>query len=83
MRTIKYWQNLVSMMNETKEKITKKCLIGDTCFTSLTTIGGNLYTRHANNLNHVHKDIQDILSVIIKLGIDFNGGETFFMMERI
>ena len=42
------------------------------------TIGGNLYTRHAKNLNHVHKDSKDILPVIIILGTDVNGGETIF-----
>ena len=31
-----------------------------------------------NNLNHVHKDSKDILSVIIILGTDVNGGETVF-----
>ena len=61
----------------------KECRIGDTCFTSLATIGGNLYTRHPNNLNHVHKDSKDLLLVIIILGIDVNGGENLFMMERI
>ena len=47
-------------------------------FTSLATIGGNLYKRHVKNLNHVHKDSKDLLSVIIILGIDVNGGETVF-----
>ena len=68
MPTIKYWQDLGWTMDKAKEKIPKQCRIGDTCFTSLETIGGNLYTRHANNLNHVHKDSQDLLSVIIILG---------------
>ena len=46
MPTIKYWQNLGRKMNEAKMMIPKECRIGDTCFTSLATIGGNLYTRH-------------------------------------
>ena len=63
--------------------IPKKRRIGDTCFTSLETIGGNLYTRHVKNLNHVHKDSKDLTSVIIILGTDVNGGETVFIIERI
>ena len=78
MPTIKYWKNLGRIMKQAKMMIPKEFIIGDTCFTSLTTIGGNLYTRHVNNLNHVHKDSKDILSVIIILGTDFNGGETVF-----
>ena len=44
----------------------------------MATIRGNLYTRDVNNINHVHKDSKDILSVIIILGTDVNGGETVF-----
>ena len=58
--------------------IPKECRIGDTCFTSLETIGGNLYTWHVNNINHVHKDSKDLLLVIIILVTDVNGGETVF-----
>ena len=83
MPTVKYWQNLGGTMKKSKAIIPKECRIGDTCFTSLETIGGNLYTRHVNNLNHIHKDSKDILSVIIILGTDVNGGEIVFMMERI
>ena len=78
MLTIEYRQNLVSTMDKGKEMIPRKCIIGDTCFTSFETIGGNLYTRHANNLNHVHRDSKDLLSVIIILVTDVNGGETVF-----
>ena len=56
MLTIKYWQNLESITEKSKDMIPKECRIGDTCFTSLATIGGNLYTRHVKKLNHVHKD---------------------------
>ena len=45
----------------------------------MATIGGNLYTRHPKNLNHVHKDSEDLLSVIILLGTDVHGGETVFL----
>ena len=54
MTTSQYWQNLGSIMDKEKEKITKKYRIGDTCFTFLETIGGNLFTRHPKNSNHVH-----------------------------
>ena len=74
MSTIKYWQNLERTMDKAKEMIPNECRIGDTCFTSLETIGGNLYARHPNNLNHVHKDSKDLLSVIIILGTDVRGG---------
>ena len=56
MPTIKYWQNLERTMDKAKDMIPNECIIGDTFFTSLATIGGKLYTRHAKNLNHVHKD---------------------------
>ena len=81
MSAIKYWQNLGNMMGKAKEKIPKKLRIGDTCFTSLETIGGNLLTRHPKNINHVHKESNDILSVIIFLGTDVHGGKTVFMMD--
>ena len=42
----------------------------------MATIGGNLYTRYAKNLNHIHKDSKYLLLVIIILGTDVNGGET-------
>ena len=65
-------------MDTAKEWITRKFSIGDTCFTSLATIGGNFYRIHPKNINHVHKDVNDILSVITILGTYFNGGETVF-----
>ena len=70
------------MRDKAKEKISKQCIIGDTCFTSVENIGGNLFTRNQKNLNHVHKDSNDLLSTIIILGTDVHGGETVFMMER-
>ena len=70
------------MTDKSKEKIPKQYRIGDTCFTSLVNIGGNLFTRHPNNLNRVHKDSNDLLSVIITPGTDVHGDEIVFMMER-
>ena len=81
MPTLKYWQNFRRIMEEAKLMIPKEYRIGDTCFTSLETIGGNLYTRHVKNLNHVHKDSKDskyLMSVIIILVTDVNGGEIVF-----
>ena len=78
MTTIKYWQNLGRIMEEEKVMTPKECRIGDTCFTSLATIGGKLYTIHVNNINHVHKDSKYLLSVIIIFGRDVKGGATVF-----
>ena len=61
-----------------KEEIPKECRTGDTCFTSLATIGGNLFSRHPKNINHVHKYSNYLLSVIITLGTNVNGVETVF-----
>ena len=82
MPTIKYWQNLGSMTNKAKENMPKQCRIGDKGFTSLATIGDNLFTRNSKNLNHVHKDRNDLLSVIIISVTHVHGSETFFMTER-
>ena len=79
---INYWHNLGSMMDKAKEMIPKQCRIGDKYFTPLATIGGNLFTRHLKNINHVHKDSNRILSVIIILGKNVYSGETVFIMER-
>ena len=44
----------------------------------MATIGGNLFTRHPKNLNHIHKESNNILSVIIILGTDVHGSEAVF-----
>ena len=46
MPTVKYWHNLGNIMYTAKEKIIKQCSIGGALFTSLETIGGNLFMRH-------------------------------------
>ena len=66
------------MMDKAKYNIPKQCIIGDTCITLLASIGGNLFTRNPNNLNHIHKDSKDLLSVIIILGTDVHGEEIVF-----
>ena len=43
---------------------------------SLSDIGGNLFIRHWKNINHVHKDRNYILQIIIILRTDVNVGET-------
>ena len=70
-------------MDKAKEIIPNECRIGDTYFKSLATIGGNLYKRHAKNLNHVHKDSKDLMSVIIIFVTDVHGGEIVFYVKRI
>ena len=78
MRAIKYWQNLGSMMDKAKENIPKQCRIGDKIFTSLAIIGGNLFTRHPKNLNHVHKYSNVLLSVILILGTNIHVSKIVF-----
>ena len=70
-------------MDTAKEKIPGKYRIGDTCFTSLTTIEGNLYTKYTKDLNHVHKEVNDLLSVIIVLGNDVHSGQIIFIVNGI
>ena len=62
--TVKYCQTWKIIISG-GEKIPKECILGDKCFISLTTIGGNLFSRHSKNINHVHKGSKDILSAII------------------
>ena len=63
-------------MDKSKENIPKEFIIGDTCFTSFATIGGNLYTRNPKNLIHVHMDSNYLLSLIIILEKNVHGDET-------
>ena len=65
-------------MDTVKEKVPKQFRIGDTCFTSLEIIGGDLSTRHSINISHLRKDSNDILSVMIILGTYVHGGEKLF-----
>ena len=58
--TLKYWQNFRRIMEEAKLMIPKEYRIGDTCFISLATIRGNLYTRYVKNLNNLHKGSKDL-----------------------
>ena len=40
--------------------------------------GDKLYSNHPKNMNHVHKDSKDLVSVIITLGENISGGDTLF-----
>ena len=42
MTSIKYWHNLGSMVDKARDNIPKQCIIGDTFFTPLESIGGNV-----------------------------------------
>ena len=76
--TVQYWQSLGSLLDKAKDNIPEQCRIVDTCFPSLATIGGNLFTIHPKNHNHVQKDVNDLLSVIIILVPNVHDGETVF-----
>ena len=78
MKKSQYWKFWGSMMDKAKEKIPKQHIIGDIRFMSLATIEGNLFTIHPKNPNHVQKDSNDLLSVIIILGTYVHGRETVF-----
>ena len=66
------------VLDKAKEILPSTCRIGETIFTSMAVIGGKLYRNHPKNLNHVHKDIKYLISVIITLGKDICGGDTVF-----
>ena len=44
----------------------------------MAVIGGRIFSNHHKNMNHVHKDSNDSVSVIITLGKYISGGETVF-----
>ena len=74
--------NSGSMMDKSRENIPEQCRIGDTCFMSLATIGGNLFTRHLKNHNNAHKYSKYLLSVIIISVTDIHGGKNLFITKR-
>ena len=65
-------------LENAKEILPSTCRIGETISTSMAVIGGKIFRNHLKNLNHVHKDIKDLVSVIITLGKDISGGDTVF-----
>ena len=44
----------------------------------MAVIGGRLYRNHPKNINHMHKDVKDLVSVITTLGKGIIGGDTMF-----
>ena len=51
------------------------CIIGKTIFTFMSVIGGRLFSNHHKNMNHVHKDGNDFVSVVLALGGNISGGD--------
>ena len=47
----------------------------------MDVIGGRIFSNNQKNLNHVHKDSKDLVSVIITLGKYIIGGDTVFYDE--
>ena len=66
---------------ENKRKLSGKIIIGNTCFTYVVLLGGILFSNSPNNHNHVRKDKNYLLSVIITLGTNVIGGDIFFHDE--
>ena len=73
-----YWSNLKLKLEKSKEILPSTCRIGETIFTPMAVIGGRLYRNHPKNRNHMHKDVKDLVSVIITLGKYIIGGDTVF-----
>ena len=73
-----YWSHLKLKLEKAKEFLPSTCRIGKTIFTSMAVIGGRLYRNHPKNLNHMHKDVKDFVSVIITLGKYIIGGDAVF-----
>ena len=71
-----YWSHLKLKMAKANEILPSTCRIGKNIFTSMAVIGGRMYRNHPKNLNHMHKDTHDLVSVIITLGKDIIGGDT-------
>ena len=44
----------------------------------MDVIGGRLYRNHPKNLNHMHKEVKYLVSVIITLGKYIIRGDTVF-----
>ena len=61
-----------------KEILQSTCRIGETVFTFMPVICDKLYSNHPKNLNNVHKDAKDLVSVIIIEGKYISGGDTVF-----
>ena len=73
-----YWLTLKQKLTTEKEKIPSRSGIGETCFTSMAVIGGKVFSNNPKNMSHVHKDTNDLLSVIITLGNNKIEGDSVF-----
>ena len=52
--------------------------LAELSFIYMDIIRGKLFSNHPKNLNHVHKDSKDFVSVIITAGKNIRGGDTVF-----
>ena len=73
-----YWATLKEKLDMAKTILPSTCRIGETIFTSMYLICGKLYRNHPENINHIHKDTKELVSVIITLGKYISGGDTVF-----
>ena len=64
----KYWNVFEGCLTAAREKIPTKCGIGETFFTYIAVIGEKLYSNNPKNINNFHKDINDLVLVIINIG---------------
>ena len=62
-----YWTTLKEKIEKEKRILPSTCRIGETTFTSMDVIGGRLFSYHPKNMNHVHKENTDFISVVIYL----------------
>ena len=62
-----YWTNLKENLRRQKKYYHQHAELGK-LFSSMDVIVGRLLSNHHKNLNHVHKDSNDLVSVIITLG---------------
>ena len=55
-------------LDKAKEILPSTCIIGGNIFTSMAMIGGRLFSNHRKNLNYIHKDSKDLVSILTNLG---------------
>ena len=70
--------NFEKKLEKSKEILPSICRMGEIIFTSMSVIVVKLYSNHPKNLNRVHKDYKDLVSVIITTGGNISGGDTVF-----
>ena len=71
-------ENFGKFLTAAKQKIRLQFRIEETCFTSIDVIGGKICSNNPKNMNYVHKDSKDLVSVTINLGKNISGGGTVF-----